>query len=227
MTEVDRPTDEPEARFPRDSVEFNRIVNLSDGVAAIALTLLVLAVEVPAPTGPTTQADMAQVFDELSTPIFAFLLSFVIIAASWYKHHRFIAQLLGLDAAMVAWNFCYLLVLVVVPFASDLIGTYGDNPQAVAIYAAIMTTLYLVALPGYELARHRGLLPVDTTPGHTSARRIGQLLPAACFAVSIPLVLVTETPSTAYWMWFAIFPLATLAERLNDRIAARAPAPPA
>jgi uncharacterized membrane protein len=221
VTEAEPTTDGPAARFERDSVEFNRIVNLTDGVAAIALTLLVLALEVPSPVGPSSEADMGAVLDELGTPIFAFLLSFVIIASSWYKHHRFVAQLRGLDGAMVVWNFSYLLVLVIVPFASDLIGTYGDNPQAVAIYAAIMTMLYVVAVPGYELARARGLLPLEVAPGQTSGRRLGQLVPAACFAVSIPLVLITENPSVAYWTWVAIWPIVQLTERLNDGIAAR------
>ena len=132
---------------------------------------------------------MVDVARQLSTPLFAFSLSFVIIAASWYSHHRFVARLRGLDVAMVVWNFAYLFCLVVVPFASDLVGTYGDNPSAVAIYAAIMAALYLVGVPGYELARVRGLLAEDKARDELVWTRVSQLVPGLCFLVSVPLVM--------------------------------------
>jgi uncharacterized membrane protein len=122
--------------FPRDGIEFGRILTMSDGVAAIALTLLVLQIDVPQPPpAGGNAASMLDVARQLSTPLFAFSLSFVIIAASWYSHHRFVARLRGLDVAMVVWNFAYLFMLVLVPFASDLVGTYGDNAGA-SVYAA-------------------------------------------------------------------------------------------
>jgi len=206
-------------RFPRDTVEFNRIINLSDGVAAIALTLLVLTLDVPTPSGPTKTADMGALLDGLGTPIFAFCLSFAIIASSWYGHHRFVASLRGLDAAMVTWNFAYLFCLVVVPFASDLVGTYGDNPSAVAIYAAIMAALYLVGVPGYELARARGLLAEDRARDELIWTRISQVIPGLCFLTSVPLVMVTQDTTVGYWTWVAIWPLSTLAEHRRRRIA--------
>ncbi|MFN8038245.1 MAG: TMEM175 family protein [Acidimicrobiales bacterium] len=206
-------------RFPRDTVEFNRIINLSDGVAAIALTLLVLTLDVPTPSGPTKSADMGALLDGLGTPIFAFCLSFVIIASSWYGHHRFVASLRGLDAAMVTWNFAYLFCLVVVPFASDLVGTYGDNPSAVAIYAAIMASLYLVGVPGYELARARGLLAEDKARDELIWTRVSQVIPGLCFLASVPLVMVTQETRVGYWTWVAIWPLSTFAEHRRRRIA--------
>lgn len=208
-------------RFPRDSVEFNRIINLSDGVAAIALTLLVLTLDVPPPTGPTKTADMGALLDGLGTPLFAFCLSFAIIASSWYGHHRFVASLRGLDAAMVTWNFAYLFCLVVVPFASDLVGTYGDNPSAVAIYAAIMAALYLVGVPGYELARARSLLTEDKARDELLWTRVSQLIPGLCFLVSVPLVLATQSTRVGYWTWVAIWPLSTIAEHRRRGIATR------
>lgn len=211
----------PALSFPRDSVEFDRIINLSDGVTAIALTLLVLSLEVPSPApGTSTDADIGALLGSLGTPLFAFALSFVIIASSWFGHHRFVARLRGLDAAMVTWNFAYLFLLVSIPFASDLIGSYGDNPSAVAVYAAIMGALYLIGLPGYELARRRGLLVDRPPPAEERMGRLTQAIPALCFLTSIPLVLVTHSTAVGYWTWVAIWPLTTLAEHRRHRLAA-------
>jgi uncharacterized membrane protein len=141
-------------RFPRDGAEFNRVMTLSDGVAAIALTILVLQLAIPplAPGQLAANADVGAILTNLEGPFFAFALSFVVIAFSWYGHHRFMAQLRGLDAAMIAWNFCYLFTLILVPFASALIGTYGSNPGAAVVYGIVLAVLYLLDLPGLLLA---------------------------------------------------------------------------
>ncbi len=209
-------------KFPRDGVEFNRIINLTDAVAAIALTILVLTLDVPTTTGDAATADMGEILDGLWPSVFAFLLSFAIIASSWYKHHRFVARLGGLDGAMVVWNFVWLLALVLVPFASDLIGTYGANPSGVALYAAMMGALYLIGLAGYQVARFRELLTEELTAAQRRARLYDDAVPAACFLGSIPATLVTGSTSVGYYLWIAIWPLSSVTGHHRGRVDAAA-----
>lgn len=211
----------PVPTFPRDTVEFNRILAMSDGVAAIALTILVLQINVPAPsTAGGSAASVIEILGDLSTPLFAFTLSFVLIAASWYSHHRFIGQLRGLDVPLVVWNFAFLFVLVLVPFASDLVGTYGENAGAAVVYALVMATLYAMGVPGQYLARRRGLTTDDESDQAFRARLLTLSVPPAAFLATIPVTLFLDA-GAGYWLLIVIWPLITLSERRRARILER------
>lgn len=227
MNEGERPTRDDvqkEAAFPRDSIEFNRIVNLTDAVVAIALTLMVLQLKVDAPSlnSPESEAHLTALIDEQVPALFAYALSFAIIASCWYSHHRFMAQLRGLDAVMVAWNFVYLFVLALVPVASDLIGNYSGIPRSDAIYAGVMGMLYLMAIPGQLLARSRGLMAEHQTWPQRRSLLITMAIAPICFFLSIPFILIGF--SHGWWLWIAIFPLGFGSERYRARVDAAAAA---
>jgi uncharacterized membrane protein len=78
------------ARFRREEseLEFARIVAFSDGVFAIAMTLLVLALHVPEGV-----SDLDQVLEDQLPDFFAFALSFSVLAQVWFFHHRFFGSL--------------------------------------------------------------------------------------------------------------------------------------
>jgi uncharacterized membrane protein len=213
--------------FPRDGTEFNRVMALSDGVAAIALTILVLQLALPAlPVGKRgADVDLGAILVNLEGPFFAFCLSFVIIALSWYGHHRFIGQLRGLDVALVMWNFWYLFMLVLVPFASALVGTYGSNPGADVIYAVVMALLYFTDFPGMVLARRHDLYRAPPTPALWRARVLLSLIPPALFLLSVPVTVFLG--QNGYLCWFAIAPAMVFARRYRARIVAREGAPEA
>jgi uncharacterized membrane protein len=106
MTEPDQPdvVGVERLRYGHRSREFARIVNLSDGVFAIALTLLVLTLDVP--DVPADQLGRA-LLDEVQQVV-VFVLSFGLIANIWWVHHKLVAQLAAFDAGMVAMNFVVL-----------------------------------------------------------------------------------------------------------------------
>jgi Endosomal/lysosomal potassium channel TMEM175 len=93
------------ARFERkqSELEFARIVTFSDGVFAIAMTLLVLALHVPEGLSDLNDALKDQLPDFL-----AFGLSFAVLAQVWFFHHRFFGSLGRFDATLIALNFLYL-----------------------------------------------------------------------------------------------------------------------
>lgn len=206
-----------EREFVRDSVEFNRIVNITDAVVAIAITLLVLQLSVPAATGDNGTTDIGALMRDLWAPMLAFSLSFVIIAFSWFGHQRFVERLLAFDNRMIAWNFCYLFLLVLVPFVSDLVGNYGDNPAALAIYAALMAALFAIDFPGRLLASHQGLLADHYTRQQWWAHGVLALTAPAVFLVSIPILLLADG-AVGGWIWIAIWPLSAAAGAWVKRV---------
>lgn len=208
---------EIQREYARDTVEFNRIVNITDAVVAIAITILVLQLAVPAAVGDNAKTDIGALMRDLQAPMLAFALSFVIIAFSWFGHQRFVERLLAFDNAMLMWNFCYLFLLVLVPFASDLVGNYGDNPAAEAMYAGVMAVLFAIDFPGRMLASHRGLLADHYTHRQWWAHGVLALSASAVFLVSIPILLLSDG-AVGGWMWIFIWPVSTISGRWVKRV---------
>src|ERR687892_2311644 len=83
-------------------IEFSRIVAFSDGVFAIAITLLALAVEVPEDLpGDTT---VTQMLENQSGDLIAYAISFAVVGKLWLSHHRFFSAVGGVYSGLVGRN---------------------------------------------------------------------------------------------------------------------------
>jgi uncharacterized membrane protein len=126
----------PRARRVFTSLE--RINAFSDGVFAVAITLLVLSIAVPAIKGAHTNASLWRSLSDVWGHFIAYVLSFLIIGAFWYRHHDLFDHLERADSLMVWLNTMLLMAIVFVPYATSLLGRYGDISLAVAIYGVTM-----------------------------------------------------------------------------------------
>ncbi len=124
MPEKQKP---PDKRFHRDTPEFNRIISLSDAVFAIAMTLLVLTIDIPAVPAGQLAAELAGIVPQ----IIAFLLSFALVAHIWWEHHSFIRQLSALEPVLVLFNLILLCGVALVPFTANLVGNTPNAQAAV------------------------------------------------------------------------------------------------
>src|SRR4029078_11787527 len=95
-------------------VEFNRIVAFSDGVFAIAITLLVLAL-----TFPPHLSHLRRALLNNQDDFIAYAISFAVLGRYWLAHHRFFSSLERFDGRPMALNLLYLPCLPVVPFTSQ------------------------------------------------------------------------------------------------------------
>jgi uncharacterized membrane protein len=118
----------------------DRLISFVDAVVAIAITLLVLPlVEVLAGAAPDMDLDAVLAGD--AAQFGAFLLSFVVIARLWLAHHRLIEQVGAYDPAFVLVNLAWILTVVVLPFATQLVAVYGRDRLAIAAYIGTMTRI--------------------------------------------------------------------------------------
>lgn len=202
-------------RYERGSDEFARVLALTDGVVAISITLLVLTISLPEPASEQAadQASIVTLLAALSDQLAAFLVSFVILAYSWVGHHRQISRLAGIDGLFITWNFGYLLLVAAVPLLSQLIGLYGDNPQALQLYSLGFALLFGWDWIGLQLVWRRQLM--DHAPNRRQRRHISlaRLIPVVVFLSVIPAVQwLGEGPAS--WIWLLIWPLELLLDRL-------------
>jgi uncharacterized membrane protein len=112
-----------------------RLDALTDGIFAVAMTLLVLELRVPEQPGNDSAA-LAEALKELWPKFFPYLLSFFVLGDSWLARIR--TRMAGEQVTRlyaVAW-LANLFCITCVPFSTMLVGRYGDVPIAIWLYAA-------------------------------------------------------------------------------------------
>jgi len=138
---------DPLSAGPRgDLPSVDRLLALSDGVVAIAITLLVLQLNVPSPAkfhDPNSASELAAQLGKGADRLVSYVISFYVIAQFWLVHHRVFRRITGQQEGLAWWNFAFLFTITVMPFTSDLLGEFSANPLAVDIFAA---NLLLAAL---------------------------------------------------------------------------------
>jgi uncharacterized membrane protein len=118
-----------------------RLLALSDGVFAFAMTLLVVQLLVPQ-LGPGQAGQLgAKLLDQMPSYV-SYLISFAVISIYWYSHHRLFRYVRRWDVWLIALNLGALLFIAVMPFPTVIVGRYGDQTVAVAF------TLQFSAAPG-------------------------------------------------------------------------------
>jgi uncharacterized membrane protein len=176
---------------PDDRPTVDRLLALSDGVVAIALTLLVLQLTVPSNLAhPDSASDLATQLAKDSDQLISYVISFYVIAHFWLIHHRVFRQLSAQQEGLAWWNFAFLFTITIMPFTSDLLGKYASNPLAVDIFAVNLMVASLATTATLELGRRRGLL-IDGSDSLT--RRAGQLRAAGT------VVIMLGSMGLAWW----------------------------
>ena len=120
--------------------DLDRTTAFSDGVFAIAITLLVLNIEIG-----TDEPDLGEALADLLPQIFSYAISFAVIGRYWVLHHRLFGDLAYVDGTLTTLNLVYLGFVGFLPFPTEVLGEYGDEAHAVALYAA---TTAIVAVLG-------------------------------------------------------------------------------
>ncbi len=190
-----------------NEIEFSRIVAFSDGVFAIAITLLVLNLGV---ADGTKAADLGTALWNEHQDLFAYALSFAVIGRFWVVHHRFFGEVTGFDARLIWLNLFYLAWIVLVPFSSKIFGDYGGSTVAEVLYAGNLVGVVLSGTLLFADAQRAGLTRTDSEEAREGRRHA--LWIALVFAASIPVAFLN--PALAPYCWLVLFFVPTA-----DRIA--------
>jgi uncharacterized membrane protein len=195
-----------EARHPPGEIGKQRIEALSDGLYAIALTLLVLELKLPSLGHGATNADLLHALRELMPKVLTWFLSFWVMAVLWLSQVRVYHLVHSLSRAMVRLELTQLACVSLMPFSTALIGEHGDLPAAAVIYAANMLAITLTgALRTRELLRHGDPIP---EPVARTLRMRSYALPACATAA---VVLGFFYPG---WNMLAMLPMVFVPARL-------------
>jgi uncharacterized membrane protein len=189
-----------------------RVEAFSDGVFAIAITLLILDLRAPVlPPGLAPEAEPAELLRHLGAMwpnVVAYLMSFAVILVMWVNHHRIFTIVRQTDHAFLFWNGLLLMLVCIVPFPTELLAKYFLSPSAKVVAAVYSGHGLLIALAFTALWRHatkhEGLL----VPGSRAAvarltrqYRFGPLM----YLVTVGLAFVSAWASIGLCLLFAMF----------------------
>ena len=198
-------------RYDRDSAEFGRVLAFSDGLFAIAMTLLVVGIAVPKIADESSVGDLADALNDLSPAFVSFFTSFAVIGRYWLAHHQFMSLLKAIDQPLISLNLLYLAFIAFLPFPTALLGEYFSNPLSIVIYAVMVGIVSGMEVVLFRHAYRAGLIGRKLTPEVYRFGVVASLSPVAFFAISIPFAFVSTT--VAVLIWFLTLPFGILLER--------------
>jgi len=118
-----------------------RLEAFSDGVFAIALTLLIIDIKIPPTAEINTTAEFWLALKHMLPSIFAFVLSFIIILITWVNHHNGAKLIRGTSGSFIYANGLLLLTVVFLPFPTSLMGEFlltDHAAPAVVLYNSVI-----------------------------------------------------------------------------------------
>ncbi|HLO52365.1 MAG TPA: TMEM175 family protein [Kamptonema sp.] len=133
--------------------ETGRIEAFSDGVFAIAITLLVLEIKVPHHNTVETSGLVSALLS-LWPSYLAFLTSFATILVMWVNHHRIFSLVRRSDHLFFYWNGLLLLFVTFIPFPTAVLAEYLTHPEAKIAATVYAGTFLAIALAFQGLWRH-------------------------------------------------------------------------
>jgi len=209
---------EEEEGDDQDIPGIERLLALTDGVVAIALTLLVLQLQVPVTHALTEHPDSARALwhalDPDGSELTSYLVSFLVIAQFWMVHHRVLRGMRGHSEGLAWRNFSFLLALTLMPFTSDLIGRYGTNPVAITLFGLNLVAISLSTQWIFLYAAHHDLLmDVNRSKRDERTARLRVLFVVGIVAVS--MVLAWTAPQLAKFVWLLFLVVSPIAERIS------------
>ena len=130
--------------------ETSRVEAFSDGVFAIAITLLILEIKVPEVPEHSTNGQLLASLLSLWPSYFAFLLSFTAVLIMWINHHGFFKYLKKINTSFLYANGFLLLMVTFIPFPTAVLAKYINSPAA-NISSAFYTGSMVILSIAYNL----------------------------------------------------------------------------
>jgi uncharacterized membrane protein len=168
----------------------NRLEAFSDGVFAVAITLLVLEINVPG--GENLWHQLKEEWPSFAS----FFVSFWVIGIIWVNHHGVIDHLKRADRGVLYLNLLVLMSVVLIPFATALMAEHlksgADEHVAAAVYAGAFVLMAVAFGVLWEyITRHREKLGVELSDEEVRRRSLAFQIGNPFYAIAVIVAFIS------------------------------------
>jgi uncharacterized membrane protein len=201
-------SEEPFEDDERGTGRLGRLLAFSDGVFAIAITILVLDLSVPAGLAPEA---LPAALGGLTPRLLSAALSFAIIARFWIAHHALFDPIRSADRTLLALGTVLLAPIVLIPFATELLAEYADTAIAVIAYSVTVAAAALAEFAVLAYGTRRRALGHRRSAA-VRAQLAGAGAAAAAFLIAVPVALLNPAAAKVCWL-LTVVPVGRLIRR--------------
>lgn len=183
-------------------MDTNRLEAFSDGVFAIAITLLVLEIKVPY-SGAALGGELLRLWPSY----FAYAVSFIVIGAIWLNHHVIFDHIVRADHQLLLLNTLHLMFIAFLPFPTAVLANALHNRAgeaiATAFYGGTLTVIGLLVISIWYYAAYEHRLLTENI-SRDEARRFGRRLLVGPISYAIATIIALILPWLALTIYVAI-----------------------
>jgi uncharacterized membrane protein len=197
-----------------------RLDQLSDGIFAIVMTILVFEIRLPAMGVPIDNLTLWHEIEKLIPVFLSYILSFALLFTYWRAHHFFISiYAKNVDSMLTNINALFFMLISLVPFSASVLGQYSGNELSVIIFGS---HIILVGLCLYWMRRYVIFSPHIKNPeiSHREIRgsTVRTLAPVIFALIAMPLSFYSVTLSLVLFTLAVIFNLSSYSTKLFEKV---------
>ncbi|MEK7539205.1 MAG: TMEM175 family protein [Patescibacteria group bacterium] len=197
-----------------------RLDQLSDGIFAIVMTILVFQIKLPTIWQPIDNLGLWNEIEKLLPLLFSYVLSFALLFTYWRAHHFFISiYAKNVDSILININALFFMLISLVPFSASILGEFSRNELSVIIFGV---HIILIGLCLYWMRRYVLYSPHIQNPEiskHEIRGSTVRILAPVIFAIiAIPLSFISIKLSLTLFTLAVIFNLSSYSTRLFENV---------
>jgi len=200
------------AKFTDNTISIARLISFSDGVFAIAVTLLVFNLKVPVVPADDVHLLLPGMIKAMLPHFATYIYTFLLVGLYWTFNHRILNLVIRVDNTFMWMNICYLLMISFIPFPSALFGSYPDETFSFVFYICCMILVsgLTMLMLGYASYNYR-LINKEIPSAVVKYLFFRQFISIIVFLTAIPLAIYQER--LAIYYLFILFPIHGLTKK--------------
>lgn len=177
--------------------QLERVLFFSDAIFAIAITLLIIELNVPELADNATNADFWVAISELAPKIVGFILSFFIIAMYWFVHHDMFGYVTRYNGKLIWLNLIFMFTIVTMPFTTAMYSEYSTSHHLhlSGPYAFYAGNIIASGVMNYLLWRYVG----NPSNGVADSFPVNHVLAGKWRALVMPIVFALSWLVSLQW----------------------------
>lgn len=196
-----------------------RLDQLSDGIFAIVMTILVFQIHLPPIWGPIDNAGLWREIEKLLPLLLSYILSFALLFTYWRAHHFFISVYAkNIDSMLTNINAVFFMLISLVPFSASILGQFSENELSVIIFG---THIILIGLCLYWMRRYviysDHIQNPEISQHELRGSTVRTLVPVIFAVLAIPLSFYNIQFSLTLFTLAVIFNLSSYSTKIFEK----------